>query len=122
MILMFGKRVLWSWRTLMLAWLLLATAIGAATSFRGLVPLDARTGQAAQGLDARFEFPLLGAVLEPLMAPAHIILGSPNYRISAFSFAVWLVAVTGCAAFWISGRHNPRPALARRLLVSALRT
>jgi hypothetical protein len=121
MILMFGKRVLWSWHTLLLAWLLLATAVGAATSFRGLVPLDARTGQAVRGLDARFEFPILGAVLEPLMAPAHIILGSPNYRVSALSFAVWLVAVTGCAAFWISGRRNPRPTLAGRLLVSLLR-
>src|SRR6476661_5786635 len=83
-----------SWRTLLFVWLILATAVGAATSFRGLAPIDARTGQSVPGLDARFEFPGIGVALEPLMAPAHVILGAPNYRVCALSLGLWLLVIT----------------------------
>ena len=105
---MLGKREWWSWRTLAFAWLILATVIAAAASFRGLVPIDARSGQAVQGLDARFEFPAVGAALEPLMAPAHIVLGAPDIRIAAFSTCAWLLVVTGVAAFWLSEPPQPQ--------------
>ena len=119
---LFARRREWrSWRTLLFVWLILATAVGAATSFRGLAPIDARTGQSVPGLDARFEFPGIGVALEPLMAPAHVILGAPNYRVCALSLGLWLLVITGCAVFWMSGRRNPKPALGRRLLTSAQR-
>ena len=118
---MLGKREWWSWRTLAFAWLIVATVIAAAASFRGPVPIDARSGQAVRGLDARFEFPVFGAVLEPLMAPAHIVLGAPDIRIAAFSICVWLLVVTGVAAFWLSSRRNPRPAPGRRMFATAYR-
>ena len=96
---MLGKREMWSWRTLLFVWLILATAVGAATSFHGLAPIDARSGQSVPGLDAWFEFPGLGVALEPLMAPAHVMLGAPDYRLCALSFGLWLIAITGCAVF-----------------------
>ncbi len=108
----------WPWRTLAFAWLILATVVGATSSFRGLVPIDARTGQTVEGLEATFEYPGIGAAIEPLMALAHVILGAPDFRIAVISIAAWLFVITGAATFWMSGRRNTIRACSSRVLES----
>jgi hypothetical protein len=109
------------WRALAFAWLILATVASAMSSFRGVVPLDARTGQAIAGLDAAFHYPALGVTFEPFLALAHVIVEAPDFKVAGFSVGIWLFVVSGIAVFWMAGLRTIKPTLGRRALQSAYR-
>ncbi len=62
-------------------------------------PFDARDGSIPQGM--RLDFPLTGAIWEPVAAPLHILLGSPDFRKTRDASVVWVFVLAG-AAGWFS--------------------
>lgn len=54
-------------------------------------PFDARDyGRLA---DVHLEYPLSGTVLEPVLAPAQILAGAPDFRLALLSTTIWIVGV-----------------------------
>jgi hypothetical protein len=93
----------WIVRVLAFAWLILITFLSAGASFKGLVPLDARTGLQIANLDAAFEQSIIGSAIEPFSSLAHVIVGAPDYRIAAISVGGWLFVFTFSIYFWLTG-------------------
>ncbi len=58
-------------------------------------PFDARDYSVIPGI--RLEFPGHLAMVEPLMAPLHILAGAPDYRLACLSTLIWVVIA---AAAW----------------------
>src|SRR5512143_391657 len=54
-------------------------------------PFDARTYNAVPGV--HLEYPWSGVVMEPFLAPAHMIVGAPDFRLSLLSFSVWIIVL-----------------------------
>ena len=87
------------------AWLALLTVLGFAASFRGLLPLDARSGEAVA--DARLEMPLWTSAIEPVLAPFQIVVGASNYQAAAKSTACWIFAGV-LAGFLVAYRRRSK--------------
>lgn len=68
-------------------------------------PFDARDGSIPQGM--KLEFPLAGAIGEPVAAPLHILLGSPDFRKTRDASVVW-VTVLAFVAGWRSAPTRTR--------------
>lgn len=65
-----------------------------------LGPFDARDYSLLP--DMRIDYPSAAAVLEPLIAPGHILMGAPDFRLAFISTAVWL-AVLAAVWGWLRG-------------------
>ncbi len=55
-------------------------------------PFDARDYRPAQGV--KLDFPLHGALIEPLLAPGLALAGEPDVRIAAVSTLLWILLIT----------------------------
>jgi len=110
----------WIVRMLPFAWLILITILGVITSFKGIVPLDARTGLQIANNNLAFDVPIVGSVLEPFTSVAQIIYGAPDYRIAASSIAFWLFLISALIAFWKMGLREKCPTFQIRALKSLL--
>ena len=97
------------------AWLALLTVLGFAASFRGLLPLDARSGEAVA--DARLEMPLWTSAIEPVLAPFQIVVGASNYQAAAKSTACWIFAGV-LAGFLVAYRRRSKSYRGWRLFLS----
>jgi hypothetical protein len=84
------------------SWLVLITLVAASASFRGIVPLDARTNGYLTNHQATFEFSLLGTIIEPFSAVAYALVGAPDYRIAALSTICWLFVFLALLFYWSS--------------------
>jgi hypothetical protein len=99
-----GDRPAWhAGRTVVISWLVLLTILSLASSFRGLEPLDARTGQVFPG--ARLEMPIWASVVEPLTAPFTIVAGASDYRAAAISTLCWIFAAVFAGFYWAYRRR-----------------
>jgi histidinol phosphatase-like PHP family hydrolase len=100
------------------AWLALITILAATASFKGPLPLDARTNLPLQATDAHFDWPLAAIAIEPLTAPAAIIVGAPNYVVAGSAAFLWLAVIVVIACgYRLLLRRRKRPAY--RLLAEA---
>lgn len=82
-------------------------------------PFDARDYTPLAGM--HLDYPLSGALLEPLLALGHVILGAPDFRLALGAVAVWLLLGVGGWMLW-QGRtrpwwHNGFTAVAAAVLV-----
>jgi hypothetical protein len=78
-------------------------------------PLDARTGEWAEGFT--LEFPASGAFVEPLASLGHALAGAPDWQVAAKSTLVWAALLSAGVCLALEARRRPR----RRTLVVALR-
>ena len=92
-------------RLIALTWLALITLLAASASFKGIVPVDARTSQPLAEAGVALDLPWFAVAIEPFTAIASIIVGAPDYRIAAISLSGWLFAVTWLAAY-LASRHQ----------------
>lgn len=69
-------------------WLLTAVAL---LPWAPQGPFDARDYTPVNGV--ALDYPLRGALLEPLLAPAHVIMGAPDYRVAAGMLLLWAIAL-----------------------------
>jgi histidinol phosphatase-like PHP family hydrolase len=92
------------------AWLALITILAATASFKGPLPLDARTNLPLQATDAHFDWPLAAIAIEPLTAPAAIIVGAPNYISAGLAAFLWLAVIVVIACGYRLLRRRKRPA------------
>lgn len=96
------------------AWLALITILAAAASFKGPLPLDARTNLPLRVIGAHFDWPAAAIAIEPLTASAAIIVGAPNYIITGFAAFSWLAVIVAIARGYRLLRQRER--LAYRVL------
>jgi histidinol phosphatase-like PHP family hydrolase len=92
------------------AWLALITILAATASFEGPLPLDARTNLPLQAIDAHFDWPLAAIAIEPLTAPAAIIVGAPNYISAGLAAFLWFAVIVVIACGYRLLRRRKRPA------------
>jgi len=92
------------------AWLALITILAAAASFNGPLPLDARTNLPLLATGAHFDWPLAAIAIEPLTAPAAIVVGAPNYLSAGLAAFLWVVVVVVIACGYRLLRRRERPA------------
>jgi hypothetical protein len=107
-------------RVLAFAWLILITFLSAASSFKGVVPLDARTGLQITDVDATFEQSFVASALEPFTSLANVVVGAPDYRSAAISVGSWLFICTLVVSFWMSGLKKDKQPLQARALKGLL--
>lgn len=88
----------------------------AALPWQPLGPFDARDWTPLPGV--RLEYPLVGTLLEPLFAPAHILAGAPDFRIAILSTLLWAAAVG--AVLGLARARRWRAAAAGALAAAAL--
>ncbi len=69
-------------------------------------PFDARSYQPATGVE--LDFPLAGALIEPLLAPGMALAGEPDVRVATCSTLVWLLLLAGGAALYRHWRPERR--------------
>ncbi|MCW8917338.1 MAG: hypothetical protein OQL08_00770, partial [Gammaproteobacteria bacterium] len=69
-------------------------------------PLDARDFQPIEGM--HLTLPLWGELLEPLFAPAHLLVGAPDYRIAILSSLLWLLLLLPLILLWRNYRNSRR--------------
>ena len=92
------------------AWLALITILAATASFKGPLPLDARTNLPLQATGVHFDWPLAATAIEPLTAPAAIIVGAPNYIVAGLAAFLWLAVIVVIACGYRLLRRRERPA------------
>ncbi len=97
-----------------LTWLVLLTVL-AALPIDPEGPYDARTRERVDAF--RLEFPLSGALVEPLAALGNAMAGAPDVRLAAVSTLIWVVAVAGAVALTYELRRRPRR---RRAMIALL--
>jgi len=98
-------------RLLAFAWLILITFLSAAWSFKGVIPLDARTGLKITDVDATFEQSFVASAIEPFTSLAHAVVGAPDYLNAAISASCWLFVFTLVFSFLMTGRRNNKQPL-----------
>jgi hypothetical protein len=76
------------------------TLLAASASFRGIVPLDARTNQPLVGHDASLVFPLTAILFEPFLAAADALVGAPDYRVAVVSTLCWFLIGASGLHYW----------------------
>jgi predicted metal-dependent phosphoesterase TrpH len=81
-------------------------------------PFDARTDAPAAGV--RLEYAPAGAVVEPVMAPAQIIILAPDMRTAAISVFVWFIVLIACISAVRQLKRNRRQAN-WRIIISVLK-
>jgi len=64
-------------------------------------PFDARDWSVIEGV--HLDYPWSGVLMEPLLAPAHALMGAPDFRIALIATAVWLMALALIAGL-VTGR------------------
>lgn len=78
-------------------------------------PFDARDYQRIEGVS--LSYPWWGVLLEPLFAPAQMLMNSPDMRLAIFSTLFWVIAAATGLPIWFSLRRTPHPSkllIARR--------
>lgn len=78
-------------------------------------PFDARDYQRIGGVS--LTYPWWGVLLEPLFAPAQMLMNAPDFRLALTATAFWVVAAAIGLPIWFSLRASPRPSkllIARR--------
>jgi len=94
-------------------WIFAVTALGvitllaASASFRGAIPLDARTHQDLTNIGVHFELSRHAILLGPFCAIFEMIAGAPDYRLTAGATLFWLFFLISAARFWRSGGEGP---------------
>ena len=92
------------------AWLALITILAATASFKGPLPLDARTNLPLLMVGVHFDWPLAATAIEPLTAPAAIIAGAPSYMVAGFAAFSWLAAGAAIARGYRLLQQRDKPA------------
>jgi hypothetical protein len=87
-------------RTLILTLLLVLTA-AALLPWDPAGPFDARDYAAVPGMS--LEYPAAAGLLEPLLAPGHLLLGAPDFRLAFGALAVWLALGALAWGWWCGG-------------------
>ena len=100
-----------------LIWLLSLTLL-AALPVDPQGPFDARDYRPAAGVE--LDFPVTGALIEPLLAPGMALAGEPDVRIAAVSTLIWIIALT--AGFVLYQGVRPEQRLRSVHLLRALQT
>jgi hypothetical protein len=67
-------------------------------------PFDARDFQPVEGM--HLTLPLWGQLLEPLFAPAYLLVGAPDYRIAIISSLLWLLFLLPLILLWRDYRNS----------------
>ncbi|MHC5056042.1 MAG: PHP domain-containing protein [Planctomycetota bacterium] len=93
---------------------LVLVSVLAALPFAPEGPHDARDWSVVR--DMRLEFPISGALVEPLASLGHVVAGAPDVRVAAVSTLVWVLVMGGAASLVIALRRGRAP------LAVALRT
>jgi len=70
-------------------------------------PFDARDYQPAQGVE--LNFPVAGALIEPLLAPGMALAGEPDVRIACVSTLIWIIATTAGFSLYRQRFRKSRP-------------
>lgn len=70
-------------------------SLAALLPWNALGPFDARDYAPVTGV--HLDYPLSAALVEPLVAPGHILMGAPDFRLAAVVTAIWLAML---AAVW----------------------
>ncbi len=83
-------------------------------------PFDARNYQRASWVE--LEFPLAGALIEPLLAPGTALAGEPDVRIATVSTLVWIIVITAGLSLYRQKRHSKPACLWRALITAAAAT
>lgn len=82
-------------------------------------PFDARDYQRIEGVS--LSYPWWGVALEPLFAPAQMLMNAPDFRLALIATAFWVVITALLLPIWFSLRTSPRPSkllIARRSVVT----
>lgn len=78
-------------------------------------PFDARDYQHIAGVS--LSYPWWGVILEPLYAPAQILMNAPDMRQAIFYTLLWVIVAATALPIWLALRSTPRPSklvIARR--------
>ncbi len=84
-------------------------------------PFDARDYHTIEGVS--LSYPWWGALLEPLFAPAQVLVNSPNYHLTIVVTLFWVVAAAIGLPIWQASRDFPRPSrrsIARRVGINLM--
>lgn len=105
----------------LLGMLLLLLTVMAMSPWNPQGPYDARDYQQIEGVS--LSYPWWGTLFEPLFAPAHILMGAPDFRQAIIASAAWVVVLAILVVLWHASRQTPRRPLAtawRLLLIPAV--
>ncbi len=81
-------------------------------------PFDARDYHPATGVE--LSFPVAGALIEPLLAPAMALAGEPDVRITCLSTFLWIIFVAAGISFYRQGFCKSRSRCSVRLFHALL--
>lgn len=70
-------------------------------------PFDARTLERIDGVS--LAYPWWGVLFEPIFAPAHMLMGSPDFRLTIFTTLGWIAILALLLSLWHQLRQTPRP-------------
>ena len=87
------------WWGAAVAWLVILSLLSMSHGLAGLQPLNAITGSPIDGGVAQLEFKWYAIALEPLFAPAQMVIGAPDYRMSLLSWLVWVTVIAALLSY-----------------------